>query len=202
MTFIASSVAIVTCKKAKVKRLDSQEIDWGRLSLRRTQYMAHELNMYADIGPGPNKHTWGAALLSKFPILNSTHHLLPSPHGELAPAIHATLDVYGELVDVVVAHNGQEEDPLDRELQSAELGRIMREAFPRPVIFLGEFPLSWMTSHARLLIDHIETGYVVTKPHAERPAPYKLLVEDGLVNDVDRADEDRWCEYILFRGLE
>lgn len=102
-----------------------------------TQYMAHELNMYADIGPGPNKHTWGAALLSKFPILNSTHHLLPSPHGELAPAIHATLDVYGELVDVVVAHNGQEEDPLDRELQSKELGRIMREAYPRPVIFLG-----------------------------------------------------------------
>lgn len=118
--------------------------------------------MYADIGPSvrsvfvasvaehlwrseadllllqPSSNTWGAALLSKFPILNSTHHLLPSPHGELAPAIHATLDVYGTLIDVVVAHNGQEEDPLDRELQSTELARLMREAYPRPVIFLGE----------------------------------------------------------------
>ncbi|KAK4053362.1 Protein cwh43 [Microbotryomycetes sp. JL221] len=122
-----------------------------------TQYIGSSLGMYADIGPGPNQHTWGCALLSKFPILNSTHHLLPSPNGELAPAIHATLDVYGTLVDVVVAHNGQEEDPLDR--------------------------------------------YVVTKPHAERPAPYKLLVEDGQVYDVDPADDDRWCEYILFRGL-
>ena len=62
---------------------------------------------YVDLGPGPNKHTWGAALLSKFPIISSTHHLLPSPHGELAPAIHATLDIHGERVNVWVSHNGQ-----------------------------------------------------------------------------------------------
>ena len=82
-----------------------------------TQYLAEELGMWVDYGPGPDKHTWGSALLSKFPIVNSTHHLLPSPDGELAPAIHATLDCYGELVDVVVFHSGQEEDPEDRRLQ-------------------------------------------------------------------------------------
>ena len=71
-----------------------------------TQFLAEDLGMYVDYGPGPNKHTWGAALLSKFPIINSTHHLLPSPVGELAPAIHATLDVYGQYVDVIVSHNG------------------------------------------------------------------------------------------------
>ena len=64
---------------------------------------------YVDIGPGPNQHTWGAVLLSKFPIINSTHHLLPSPHGELAPAIEAHLDMYGTTVKVIVAHNGQGE---------------------------------------------------------------------------------------------
>lgn len=80
----------------------------------------------------------GCVLISKYPILRSSHHLLPSPHGELAPAIHATLDVYGVEVDVVVAHNGQEEDPLDRELQSKELGRIMGSRWPTPTIFLGE----------------------------------------------------------------
>ena len=58
--------------------------------------------MYVDYGPGPNKHTWGSALLSKFPIVNSTHHLLPSPVGELAPAIEATIDAYGELIDIDV----------------------------------------------------------------------------------------------------
>lgn len=30
-----------------------------------------------------------------------------------------------------------EEDSLDRELQSKELGRIMAASYPRPVIFLG-----------------------------------------------------------------
>jgi hypothetical protein len=116
----------------------------------------------------------------QFPIKNSTHHLLPSPHGELAPAIAATLDVYGQEVDVIVVHNGQEEDALDRQLQSQELARVMRARFPTPTIFLG---------------------YVVTTPHAERPAPYKYLVEDGLMLDIEPTDLDRWCEYILFRGL-
>ena len=44
---------------------------------------------------------------TQFPIINSTHHLLPSPHGELAPAIHAVLDIFGTPVNVIVAHNGQ-----------------------------------------------------------------------------------------------
>ncbi|GEM12322.1 calcofluor white hypersensitive protein [Rhodotorula toruloides] len=146
-----------------------------------TQYIAHALNMpYIDLGPGPHKNTWGAALISKFPILCSSHHLLPSPNGELAPAIYATLDVYGTKVDVVVAHNGQEEDPLDRELQSKELGRLMRESWPKPTVFLG---------------------YLVTIPHAERPAPYKLVVEDGRMLDISPKDLDRWCQYILYRGL-
>lgn len=99
--------------------------------------IAADLGYYVDYGPSPSKHTWGAALLSKFPILNSTHHLLPSPEGELAPAIHATLSVYGTEVDVVVVHNGQEETPLDRQLQSQELGKMMRARFPTPTVFLG-----------------------------------------------------------------
>ncbi|KAJ6607371.1 Frag1/DRAM/Sfk1 family-domain-containing protein [Mycena sp. CBHHK59/15] len=146
----------------------------------RTRVLVEEMGYYVDIGPGPVSHTWGAALLSKFPIINSTHHLLPSPHGELAPAIEAVLDVFGTPVTVVVAHNGQEEDPLDRELQSAELARIMAAVHPRPVLFLG---------------------YVVTKPHALRPSPYEILVTDGRVHDIDHDDHDRWCEYIFYRGM-
>ncbi|EST05218.2 Frag1/DRAM/Sfk1 [Kalmanozyma brasiliensis GHG001] len=146
-----------------------------------TQYLAEELKMYTDIGPAPSKNTWGAALFSKFPIINSTHHLLPSPNGELAPAIHAVIDLYGTPTHVVVSHNGQEEDPLDRELQTTEIARIFRHSWPHPAIFLG---------------------YVVTKPHAERPAPYKILFEDGKIQDVEPTDFGRWCEYLGFRGLE
>ncbi|KAL8797570.1 MAG: hypothetical protein Q9195_000387 [Heterodermia aff. obscurata] len=143
-----------------------------------TQFLAEDLGMYVDFGPGPNKHTWGAALLSKFPILNSTHHLLPSPVGELAPAIHATLDAYGEHVDVIVFHSGQEEDPEDRRLQSEYLAKLMRES-PRPSILLS---------------------YLVIKPLQGNYHTY--VGEKSGMRDIDPTDSDRWCEYILYKGIK
>ncbi|PFH57169.1 hypothetical protein XA68_15414 [Ophiocordyceps unilateralis] len=142
-----------------------------------TQFLAEDLGMYVDYGPGPNKHTWGAALLSKFPIIESKHHLLPSPVGELAPAIHATLDVYGELVDVFVFHSGQEEDPEDRRLQSEYLSNLMGSS-PRPSVLLS---------------------YLVTKPLEGNYNTY-VSNQSGM-HDIDWTDWDRWCEYILYKGL-
>lgn len=143
-----------------------------------TQYLAQDLGMYVDYGPGPNKHTWGSALLSKFPILKSTHHLLPSPVGELAPAIEATLDVYGDQVDVFVFHSGQEEDPEDRRLQSEYLSKVMGES-PRPAILLS---------------------YLVTRPQEGNYNTY--VGEKSGMRDIDPSDWDRWCEYILYKGLK
>lgn len=143
-----------------------------------TQFLAEDLGMYVDYGPGPNKHTWGAALLSKFPIVNSTHHLLPSPAGELAPAIEATLDVYGEMIDVFVFHSGQEEDPEDRRLQSEYLSKLMG-ATPRPAILLS---------------------YLVTRPLEGNYNTY--VSETSGMHDIDPSDWDRWCEYILYKGLK
>ncbi|RXK35959.1 hypothetical protein M231_06782 [Tremella mesenterica] len=145
-----------------------------------TRVISEELGYYVDLGPGPDQHTWGAALLSKFPIINSTHHLLPSPNGELAPAIHATLDIHGTEVDVMVSHNGQEEDALDRELQTTELARLLREREGVPTVFIG---------------------YLVTKPHDKRPWPYEILKVDGKMHDIEPLDTWRWCEYIFFRHL-
>lgn len=154
---------------------DTQRIIMGNRDT--TQFLAEDLGMYVDYGPGPNKHTWGCALLSKFPIVNSTHHLLPSPIGELAPAIHATLDVYGTLVDVFVFHSGQEEDPEDRRLQSLYLADLMGST-PRPAILLS---------------------YLVTKP---LEGNYKTYVsKKSGMKDIDPTDWDRWCEYILYKGL-
>ncbi|KAF3490962.1 calcofluor white hypersensitive protein [Arthroderma uncinatum] len=142
-----------------------------------TQFLAEDLGMYVDYGPGPNKHTWGCALLSKFPILNSTHHLLPSPVGELAPAIHATIDMYGEHVDVVVFHSGQEEDPEDRRLQSEYLSKLMGSS-DKPMILLS---------------------YLVTKPLEGNYNTY--VSEQSGMKDIDPTDWDRWCEYILYKNI-
>ncbi|KAJ4861990.1 frag1/DRAM/Sfk1 family domain-containing protein [Trichoderma breve] len=143
-----------------------------------TQFLAEDLGMYVDYGPGPNKHTWGAALLSKFPIVESKHHLLPSPVGELAPAIHATLDVYGQLVDVFVFHSGQEEDPEDRRLQSEYLAKLMGST-DRPAFLLS---------------------YLVTEPLEGNYNTY--VSETSGMHDVDPTDWDRWCEYILFKNIK
>ncbi|KKA23469.1 Integral plasma membrane protein [Rasamsonia emersonii CBS 393.64] len=168
-------------KEAEVDVLGLLESDTQRIIMGNrdsTMWLAEELGMYVDYGPGPNKHTWGAALLSKFPILNSTHHLLPSPVGELAPAIHATLDMYGEMVDVVVFHSGQEEDPEDRRLQTEYLSKLMGES-PRPLILLS---------------------YLVTKPLEGNYNTY--VSELSGMKDIDPSDWDRWCEYILYKKLK
>lgn len=156
---------------------DTQRVIMGNRDLG--QRIAEELGYYYDFGPGPNKHTWGCCLLSKFPIVESTHHLLPSPVGELAPAIHATLDVYGELVDVVVFHSGQEEDIEDRRLQSLGVSEIMKSAPEgRPLILLS---------------------YLVTKPLQDN---YLTYVDASGMTDIDPSDWDRWCEYILYKNIK
>ena len=155
---------------------DTQRIIMGMRDV--TQFLAEDMGMYVDYGPGPNKHTWGCALLSKFPIVNSTHHLLPSPVGELAPAIEATLDVYGTMVDVFVFHSGQEEDVEDRRLQSEYMRKLMG-ATPRPAILLS---------------------YLVTKPTEGNYNNY--VSEISGMHDIDVSDWDRWCQYILFKGIK
>jgi endonuclease/exonuclease/phosphatase family metal-dependent hydrolase len=168
-------------KELEVDVIGLLESDLQRIFLGNrdtNQYLAEDLGMYLDQGPGPDKHTWGVALLSKFPILNSTHHLLPSPVGELAPAIEATLDVYGEQVDVFVFHSGQDEDVEDRRLQSEYLSKLMR-ASSRPSILLS---------------------YLVTKPGQGNYNTY--VGEKSGMRDIDPTDWDRWCEYILYKDIK
>lgn len=167
-------------KDAQIDVIGLLETDTHRLvggNRDFTQIISEELGMYVDYGPGPHKHTWGAALLSRFPIINSTHHLLPSPLGELAPAIHATLDIYGEEIDVIVLHSGQEDDEEDRRLQSLYMEDLMLKS-PRPLILLG---------------------YLVTDPLEGNYNHY--VSEKSRMHDIDSTDWDRWCEYILFRNV-
>lgn len=56
--------------------------------------------------------------------------------GELAPAVTATVNMTGHLVDFVVAHMGNDRDVLDRELQAKFLARELANALVDSLAFV------------------------------------------------------------------
>eukprot|EP01120_Amphizonella_sp_Union-15-10_P010257 TRINITY_DN4083_c0_g1_i1.p1 TRINITY_DN4083_c0_g1~~TRINITY_DN4083_c0_g1_i1.p1 ORF type:complete len:671 (-),score=101.94 TRINITY_DN4083_c0_g1_i1:45-1937(-) len=139
------------------------------------EWLEEDLHMYSDYGPSTLNNTWGCGLLSAFPILSVVHENLPSPEGEIACLIDATLNVSGKLIDVIVVHFGNTEHYLDRELQAKFVYELVSKKV-RPVVWLG---------------------YLTDRPGSKN---YKTVVSSGLL-DTTRA-MDRYCLYIFYKNLE
>jgi hypothetical protein len=66
-----------------------------------------------------------------------TTYMISYGAGLGAPTLVTTYPKANQTINVIVSHNGQEEDALDRQLQSEALAEIMRAADPEPFVFLG-----------------------------------------------------------------
>lgn len=141
-------------------------------------WLSERLGMNADYGPSTLNNTWGCALLTVYPIVRSHRILLPSPEGELACLIDATLDIKGTHVHVLVTHFGNWRDRIDRDLQTQEVADMLKRAKPS--------------------VPHIYLGYLTNKPYSEH---YNTLVSAGWIDSAP-AVMNRWCQYIFYRGLK
>jgi len=143
------------------------------------EYLEEALHMYSDYGPSTLNETWGCALFSYFPIVRADREVLPSPEGENACLIDATIDVHGTLVDIIGVHFGNTEHVLDRELQADEVATRARAKVKanRKTIWLG-----YLTDR--------QTG-----PN------YKKITQAGLV-DVSPQVQGRYCIYLFHIGMQ
>jgi len=142
------------------------------------EYLENKLHMYADYGPGTLNETWGCALLSVFPIVRADHEKLPSPEGENACLIDATILVHGKPVDIIVVHVGNTEHVLDRKLQAEDMERRVK-------------------SKKRDGKQMIWLGYLTDKPGGSN---YNKITSAGLT-DVAPQETNRYCIYLFQMGL-
>jgi hypothetical protein len=141
-------------------------------------YLQQNTGLYADYGPGTMNNTWGCALLSAFLIVRSDRYNLPSPQGEVACLIDATIQVGAEKVDVIVTHFGNDPHPQDRYLQtrdSVSRGLKLKAASKRAL---------WL-------------GYLTDRPDS---IAHSMMLSAGWEDSTD--DLDRWCLYIFSQHLQ
>jgi endonuclease/exonuclease/phosphatase family metal-dependent hydrolase len=115
-----------------------QESDSGRVSsmnLDSVRWLSTQLGMYSYFGPPSSEQIVGVALLSKYPIISASYHLLS--HEELPRVLLETVVRIGTLdLNVFVVHLGL--SYADRTTQAEEVMAIVKAA-SGPKILMGDF---------------------------------------------------------------
>jgi len=140
------TAAAITATGADVIGLQAVDKHWSARSgnLDEPAELARRLNMNVVYGPnldnapvnaGDPRRQYGVAILSKFPIVSSTHTLLPRPQGgEQRGLLEAVVDANGTKVRVATTH--LHTTAVEREAQvAAILAKLAGSA--EPVVITG-----------------------------------------------------------------
>lgn len=154
---LARTAAAIRDTRADVVALQEVDVRWDVRSDFRDQArdLAGALHMrmfFAPIydedplTPGAPRRQYGVAILSRFPVLHTTNHLLtrlstqdPNPTPKPAPGFaEAVVLVRGVAVHVYSTHLDYRADPAVRVLQVADTLRVMADD-RGPQVLLGDF---------------------------------------------------------------
>lgn len=154
---LARTAAAIRDTRADVVALQEVDVHWDPRSDFRdqTRDLARALHMRAffapiydedPLTPGAPRRQYGVAILSRFPVLHTTNHLLtrlstqePNPTPKPAPGFaEAVVLVRGVPVHVYSTHLDYRADPAVRVLQVADTLRIMADD-RGPQVLLGDF---------------------------------------------------------------
>ncbi|MDA0179315.1 endonuclease/exonuclease/phosphatase family protein [Solirubrobacter phytolaccae] len=140
------TAAAITATGADVIGLQAVDKYWSTRSgnLDEPAELARRLNMHVVYGPnldnapvnaGDPRRQYGVAILSKFPIVSSTHTLLPRPtNGEQRGLLEAVVDADGTKVRVATTH--LHTTAVEREAQvAAIIAKLSGSA--EPVVITG-----------------------------------------------------------------
>ncbi|NXW00119.1 PG2IP protein, partial [Fregetta grallaria] len=136
-----------------------------------TMWLGERLGFYTDFGPSTRDHTWGQ-IYGLGAEYNTQRSCSESSRNSHYPAL--SFPISFSCVEVVLQACKLED--LDRKLQAVAVSNLLKMS-SKQVVFLG---------------------YITSAPGSR---DYTELIENGNVQDIDSTDHDRWCSYIMYRGV-
>lgn len=162
-----------------------QEVENGRITSQGVDmayWFAKRLNMYYFYYPAVNKHAFGVALLSKYPIKSATGYDIPSLSLE-RPLLHGVITISSTLeIEVFVTHVGfgDENVPLQIEFIRNKINLVATATNPQ--ILMGDFNLDISIPEDKILIDRVKLDFDDTAIVAGA-TKHKTHISDGTIID-------------------
>lgn len=148
-----------TIRRADPDIIGLQEADAGRvpsLSVDQVLWLSRRLNMYSAYGPSWG-HTYGVAVLSKYPIVEHQRYLLTSEEQQRA-CLETRIDVQGQYLTFFAVHLGLNVE--ERERQLGELLACTAEA-PVPRVLVGDFNANPDSHEIGRVLGQFENGFAL-----------------------------------------